>query len=279
MIPFRAVTAEAYQAMRFSLISAAEGVRTTPYLDVRGIATIGIGFNIATFGTPVGRAVLATMGIDPDAAEEKPWIDRLGAAVAAAKTDAALQSGLDAVMAARGAGAADRRARFAFASPQEARGPFDACAGTFESEIDHWVAGIPPSPERAAFFSFAYNGLLACSPSLRAAVLAGDRAEAWFQIRYDSNGGASRSLGIAQRRCYESELFAIQNDPAGSATAAETAAMTRMNAARLDAMAKGDAAFPTAVDKANRNFDLTLLAARKVRTREETLAPVLAATA
>ncbi|HEV7369275.1 hypothetical protein [Arenibaculum sp.] len=277
MISFRAATTDAYQSTRFSLISTAEGVQMAPYLDIRGIATIGIGFNISTFGTPVGRAVLAAMGIDPEAAQEKPWIDRLGAAVAAAKTNAALQSGLDAVMAERAtAGVPGLRTRFAFASALEARGPFDACSATYESQIDGWLAGVPPSPERAVLFSLAYNGLLAHSPSLHAAVQAGDRAEAWFQIRYDSNGGASRSLGIAQRRCYESELFAIQDDPAGNPTAAEAAAMARMNAARMDAMAQVEAAFPTAVEKANQNFDLTQLATRKVRTREETLAPALA---
>ena len=50
-------------------------------------------------------------------------------------------------------------------------------------------------------------------PKLRAALAIGNRAEAWFQIRYGSNAGTSKSVGIAARRFFESSVFGLHADP------------------------------------------------------------------
>ncbi|MBK6638098.1 MAG: hypothetical protein IPG34_10775 [Rhodocyclaceae bacterium] len=61
--------------------------------------------------------------------------------------------------------------------------------------------------------SLSYNGMLGGeSPSLQKALIDGDRAEAWYQIRYGSN--PDNLPGVAKRRYYESSLFGLYADPA-----------------------------------------------------------------
>ncbi|MHB9119443.1 MAG: hypothetical protein ACYC2R_14410 [Burkholderiales bacterium] len=50
--------------------------------------------------------------------------------------------------------------------------------------------------------------------NLRQALKDGNRAEAWFEIRYGSNGGTGVSVknGTAKRRYYESEIFGVYGD-------------------------------------------------------------------
>ena len=60
-----------------------------------------------------------------------------------------------------------------------------------------------------------YNGVLDTSNLFRAAWNAGDRAEAWFEITFDTN--AERLSGILKRRYLEGELFGIfDNETAGA---------------------------------------------------------------
>ncbi|MFM6407270.1 MAG: hypothetical protein ACKPGT_22395, partial [Microcystis sp.] len=68
---------------------------------------------------------------------------------------------------------------------------------------------IDLSWERATLVSLAFNAPTLVGTGLRTAINAGDRAEAWFEIRYNSNGGTSRSRGIAKRRYIESETFGL----------------------------------------------------------------------
>lgn len=72
------------------------------------------------------------------------------------------------------------------------------------------------SREGAALLSLWYNGQSEVIPQnsrLRQALANGDRAAAWYEIRYQSNGGASASGGIAKRRYLEAALFGLYNDP------------------------------------------------------------------
>ena len=69
--------------------------------------------------------------------------------------------------------------------------------------------------EYMALMSLFYNSLhetgpdALIGPKLLAALAAGNRAEAWYEIRYDSNNGLSASPGIAKRRYYESQVFGL----------------------------------------------------------------------
>jgi len=123
---------------------------------------------------------------------------------------------------------------FSLASTVESKALFDtlmtgySVSGTsfrgYETILDNWladngIAAIGQSRECIVLLSLAYNGkdknhdgysdLL--GPNLAAALKAGDRAEAWYEIRYNSNGGDTRIPGIAKRRFYEADTFGLYN--------------------------------------------------------------------
>ena len=77
---------------------------------------------------------------------------------------------------------------------------------------------MPMSQERAALVSLVYNrGAGAYSASMqpfRDAIVAGDRGEAWFELRYNAWGSnATYEAGLRKRRYMESELFGLYDDP------------------------------------------------------------------
>lgn len=96
-----------YFGRRFDEISVLEGVRSTPYLDTKGIPTVGIGFNLRTLS--VKDAVFQAMNInsalltDPSQQiAEQGYINQLTAAVQATyANNAALQLALNNIMMAR----------------------------------------------------------------------------------------------------------------------------------------------------------------------------------
>lgn len=153
--------------------------------------------------------------------------------------------------------------------------------GSYEAMLDAALAhapglAVPRSRERAALLSLVYNGGAGMiGPGLRGALASGNRAEAWWQIRYDSNGGSI--AGLATRRCFEGDLFGIYDDPAAVGT--EEAALTlAMDKAHASQMAAYDARFPHAVTDANTNDAamVSLLPCGRVQTLAEALAPAQA---
>lgn len=92
--------------------------------------------------------------------------------------------------------------------------------------------GMPLSTERVAFVSLTYNrGITAVHKKMHAfyeAVQTGNRAEAWFQIRYNSQTKDPNNVnGIANRRYAESELFCLY-DPDVFPTRDEAFSVYRM---------------------------------------------------
>ena len=161
----------------------------------------------------------------------------------------------------------------ALTADQQIQKTFDTIIGNYESTVDAWLLGVPansnnppsqqlpPSNERAALASLAYNNLIGFatdssgnylfnsdgtyklkSPALQHDILNGDRAEAWYEIRYDSNGGASRSPGIANRRYEESQVFGLFQN-AAAPTWAETVQAYQMLALHRDAITVYDNTF------------------------------------
>ena len=250
MINFRTITdVGIYRNGLFEFIKQQEAVRTAAYLDTAQPPrpTIGIGFNLRD--SVLQPLVISSFGLDPESPflgpveqeREQYYVDRLIAAINGTyATDSALQSALDQVMADRAADpiladlGTGREPDFRFDSIDDPRirQIYDTAVKTYEGRVDSWLAGIPDSTERQVLVSLSYNGLInaGISPSLRAAVLGGDRAEAWYEIRYNSNGGATRSAGIALRRYRESDRFSLYDDrPVGSPLApAEAKAVERM---------------------------------------------------
>ncbi|MEO7861010.1 MAG: hypothetical protein ABIU05_11285 [Nitrospirales bacterium] len=98
--------------------------------------------------------------------------------------------------------------------------------------------GMPFSEERAAFVSLTYNrGVGTVNTKMQAffaAIGNQDRAEAWYQIRYNSNGRINDpdltqgANGIANRRIAESNLFSLYDNPGQGVGEAEAKEVLRM---------------------------------------------------
>ena len=64
--------------------------------------------------------------------------------------------------------------------------------------------------QRLALYSLNYQGMELIGPKLKNAIITNNRAEAWYEIRYNSHGGDSKNLpGIAERRIEESNMFSL----------------------------------------------------------------------
>lgn len=185
--------------------------RLTPYIDpFDTYATMGAGFNIET-STANRNAVFNALGIG---AGETAVRASLTSIIQNAATTASLVNQLNAVMAERAETIPGARATFSFADEAEVRTVFNVIAPRYEAQVDNWLSGVDAnSRERAVLFDLAYNnaGVL-LGNGLRTAISDGNRAEAFFEIRYGSNGGASASNGIAKRRYVESHIFGLYED-------------------------------------------------------------------
>ena len=213
---------------------------------VSGNFTIGIGFDLIKGAKPVQKAVFAALGVTASFVgqssapavgtpqrKEYDFVQELLVALAAHKGS----PDLDAIMARRVAAAqadpsyltylgAPPRSTFSFANDSEVRQVFDSLwISTYRVVIFNRLpelradAAFASSREIVALASMTWNGGGGILGSkLRAKVEAGNRAEAWFEVRYGSNGGASESPGLAKRRYVESQLFGAYSDPASVTT-------------------------------------------------------------
>ena len=105
----------------------------------------------------------------------------------------------------------NKRQNFAFSNLAESIQAFNLRIDPTETVVDGYIT-LAKSLERVALVSLAYNSSGLLGTNLKAAINANDRAEAWFEIRYNSNGGDSREKsgrGIARRRYIESEIFGL----------------------------------------------------------------------
>ena len=87
-----------------------------------------------------------------------------------------------------------------------------------ETKLDAILHNSLPhdSKEYVAVMSLYYNveSLVPAGGGLATAIINGNRAEAWYEIRYHSNGGSSKSQGIANRRYRESDMFGLYDNAA-----------------------------------------------------------------
>lgn len=121
-------------------------------------------------------------------------------------------------------------ATFTLPSKAVAQEIFTDAMPVYATYINNWLSGIPDRRNVPCYFRWRGTdpGAL-LGPSLRSAVQNNDRARAWYEIRYNSNGGASASNGIAKRRYMESENFGLYDD-ASSVTVDEAKNVFQMYA-------------------------------------------------
>ena len=212
-----------YAAARNSFIYNEEGDRTLPYFDTNGYVTIGRGFNIEGV---IGyfNFVCQIIGIGPNSSYYNLLRAEIIAAPATTNPNQDLQSRLNSIM----------LEHYNSLSPQEqqdARQTFTLTDGTNGTinEIDAIYRDIiygtndtigkenrfnllfnsimPDSKERAVLMSLFYNVEGLIGQGLINAINSGDRAKAWYEIRYNSN--LSNDPQMVGRRIRESEEFGL----------------------------------------------------------------------
>ncbi|GMQ82928.1 MAG: hypothetical protein BMS9Abin05_2396 [Rhodothermia bacterium] len=226
-----------YAQERYDLLVQLELFRLDPYVDSRDIPTIGIGFNLQDLF--VRSAVFQAFGINTANPAEAPYVGALNAYLNGTyplSQQTALRDALDLVMFERSQALGGGRATFSFANETEVQIVLATVVAAKEDLVDLWLerTGLASTlqgmssrntRERIALVSLAYNSKVygkdrsdtawndeglptTLGPKLTRALLADDRAEAWFEIRYNTNPpGTSDRPGIANRRYKESDLF------------------------------------------------------------------------
>ncbi|MDR7148119.1 GH24 family phage-related lysozyme (muramidase) [Hydrogenophaga palleronii] len=160
-----------------------------------GKATIGWGY---TFNRNDNHAIWQASGISLTAAQ---WRDirAMDAAAAQDKTRLGLAFGRELDVA-------------------EANQLLVASADTYATHAD--ALGMPDSRERLALISVTYNrGVGAMrGHALLDAIGNGDRAEAWYQLRYNCWGSNTQyEAGLRKRRLVEAQVLGLYDDPANVA--------------------------------------------------------------
>ena len=232
MIKFNPITDEtSYFSKRYKLVENVEenGVpKLIAYADSEGIPTIGVGMNLRTHYVAIINKILLNYPLTDLA--KRPELEKAIETEVNKKypkptgntqsaIDAEIRNNLNKVMAQYcGEGAI-----FSFSGELDAnrnnkqiKEIFDGISGIYEDKIDDWIPELEneDSEERLVLFSLSYNtkdGLTTLlGNDLKKAIETGNRPEAWYEIRYQSNG--NEASGIAKRRYYESQLFGLYDN-------------------------------------------------------------------
>lgn len=210
---YQTLSSANYRNLRFGLVRQAEGFRSLPYTDSAqgNNPTIGVGFNLDVSG--VREEVLNALNITGGLR------DRIEGTIrnTSATTDSELQSELDEVLQDWAANHSDYDGPTTFAlTEDQAWSVFDAIDDTYETKIDDWLSGIPASRERAALYSLAYNtkdgSTSLLGDGLKTAIENGNRAEAWYEIRYNSNSLAKHAIEGWELTEGEEDQLAVKHD-------------------------------------------------------------------
>jgi GH24 family phage-related lysozyme (muramidase) len=238
MIPTHATTNYRDDLYAFLSSPPIEGFRQDPYFDSVGLATIGVGFNIEG-DRSVQRYVLNQLGVfagrsDQEIENIRQDFENTIASVPNGN-EVQLVNNLNAKL--RQYLGAQTTTLFTLDMTQS-RAIFEQILGDTttgqttigqnivrdgkQKELDATlsaagVGGIShDTNEYVALMSLFYNQRPTnplIGPKLLTALQSDYHAEAWYEIRYNSNGGASQSSGIASRRYAEAQLFGLYNGP------------------------------------------------------------------
>jgi GH24 family phage-related lysozyme (muramidase) len=136
------------------------------------------------------------------------------------------------------------------------------------------------SKERAAVISVIYNltnatqeGIGKAIPSLITAIRNDNRAEAWYEIRYNTNGGDSKKKaggGIANRRSSESNLFGLYDTlPPTADEAKKVIEMYLLHEKKITSEEKEFKAYEAYKDEYNNSIEKQLQPALAVLKKHE----------
>jgi GH24 family phage-related lysozyme (muramidase) len=181
-----------YAARLRLLIAATESLHTTAQDVGDGRATIGWGY---TFNRNDNEAIWRASGI---VLSEDEWrqIQAIDATGNASKTTLGLAFGR---------------------TLSEAESNQLLVASAEQYEVHANAIGMPASREKLAITSVTYNrgvGAMRDHPVLDA-IENGNRAEAWYQLRYNCWGSNTQfEAGLRKRRLVEAEVFGLYDDPA-----------------------------------------------------------------
>ncbi|MFH2044149.1 MAG: hypothetical protein ABIK92_03265 [Pseudomonadota bacterium] len=250
------LTSTDYANQRFQVISLVEGVKYPVYLDdkILGYPTIGLGFKIDLSnidsileGMQFDFSLQAPAGESGYIKQIKGVINKYGTKKLTATQFTQYKNDLDAIMAARATAYGKGRTEFKYLTNAEVKTSYDLIVDvTYEERVSKWLGEntstnptlntqytiVPKGYERLALLSLCYNGYIGYddvtkkpvgSPSLRKALLVdGNRAEAWYQIRYNTPSSKERLTQISyladmfnkiKRNFFESELLGLYDDP------------------------------------------------------------------
>ncbi len=245
-------TSNSYKDDRYTLILQVEesgNPHLTPYNDGKGWVTIGVGFNLAD--DAVRTLVFGKMGItNPLLINDLTNYLKDNKQT---KSDSVIQGDLNRFMTEYTPGTT-----FHFANETQVKDLFNSLVQTYENRVDKWasdkgLAAIPESKERMVLLSLSYNGVL--GPGLAAAIKAENRAEAWYEIRYGSNG--DKLPGLAKRHYYESDVFGLYDDTPGSVSDAEANNILQMYTRHRADILKYEASYSAQITAANNDYHLS----------------------
>lgn len=97
------------------------------------------------------------------------------------------------------------------------------------------INGTNGTREWAAIVSYGFVAETLVGPGLARALFDGDRAEAWFQIRYGwDNNNTTFNQGWVNRHYLESEVFGLYNNQTSTADAFDVYRMIQLHRARIE---------------------------------------------
>lgn len=205
---YRAMSQVDYDALVSNFIKITESLHPV-VIDIGDArATIGFGY---TFNRSNNFAIWTNSGLSLSASEQK-LLQQIDAAPSSKKTALALQFS-------RTMSAADGDALLAATIP--------------EYESPARALGMPISLERAAVVSLTYNrgvGAVNGWTELTAAIQSSERAESWFQIRYNTLTRTQPQYrnGIAKRRFVEADVFGLYDAPGSQPSGTEAKQIYKM---------------------------------------------------
>jgi Ca2+-binding RTX toxin-like protein/GH24 family phage-related lysozyme (muramidase) len=220
-----------YAQELYDFLREHEAYIPTAYSDPIGIPTIGVGYNLRE--EYIRNTVLQTFGFDVTGQQltgdawtaEQDYMDQIsdlansdyppgtaGTPQLLADLNGVLQQRANDT---RYPSTFNRRTAFSFRDEAESLIVFNIVIQKYETRVNTWLGyTMDQSKERIALVSLAYTSKTGktdlLGAKLKAAITNDNRAEAWYEIRYNSNSDGKH----ASRRYSEANLFGLYDSGA-----------------------------------------------------------------